>query len=73
MNDRIKSQTEQVVRSRIGEEVPDAIRRLYVDDGLSQEEIAERLGVHRTTVVNWMKDWRIPTRDRRAVTSESVA
>lgn len=56
-----------MVRARIGEEVPDAVRRLYSDEGLSQEEIADRLGVHRITVVNWMRDWGIPTRDRRAL------
>jgi hypothetical protein len=71
MDDRIKSRTEQVVQARIGENVPDAIRRLY-SEGLSQEDIAERLGVHRTSVVNWMREWGIPTRDRRALASEEV-
>lgn len=73
MDDRIKSRTEQVVQARIGEPVPAAIERLYVAEGLSQEEVAERLGVHRITVVNWMRDFGIPTRDRRSLAPERVA
>lgn len=68
MQDRIKSRAEQEVSARNGgRDVPALVRELYERDGLSQEEVAERLGVHRITVVNWMRDWGIPTRDRRAL------
>lgn len=65
---RIKSRREQMVSARNdGREVPDLLRDLYVLQGLSQEDVAERLGVHRATVVRWMTEFGIPTRDRRAL------
>jgi transposase len=68
MDYRIKSRREQVVSARNGgREVPDLIRELYVDEGLSQEDVAGRLGVHRATVVRWMAEFGIQTRDRRAI------
>lgn len=68
MADRIKSRAEQVVSARNGgADVPDLIRDLYERQGLSQDDVARVLGVHRSTLVRWMRDWRIPTRDRRAV------
>lgn len=67
MDTRIKSRAEQVVQARHGREVPELIRELYVDQGLSQEEVAEQLGVHRSTLVHWMRDFGIQTRDRRAL------
>lgn len=41
--------------------------RLYVDEGLTQAQVAERLGVSRDAVVRWMSAEGIPTRDRRAL------
>lgn len=68
MTTRVKSRAEQVVSGRHGgADVPDLIRELYDTRGLSQDEVAVVLGVHRSTVVRWMRDWGIPTRDRRAV------
>jgi hypothetical protein len=74
MEYRIKSRGEQVVSARNGgREVPDLLRELYVVQGLSQEEVAEKLGVHRSTVVGWMAEFGIPTRDRRALAGTDAA
>jgi len=73
MEHRIKSRREQVVSARNGgREVPDLLRDLYEAQGLSQETVAERLGVHRATVVRWMAEFGIQTRDRRAVPGEAA-
>jgi DNA invertase Pin-like site-specific DNA recombinase len=66
MTSRIKSRTEQVVQARTHREVPELVRELY-DQGLSQDDVAKAIGVHRATLQRWMADWGIPTRDRRAI------
>jgi transposase-like protein len=66
MSYRVKSRTEQVVQARTDREVPDTLRDLY-GRGLSQSEIAAALGVSRSTVIRWMRDFGIQTRDRRAL------
>jgi DNA-binding XRE family transcriptional regulator len=74
MDYRIKSRREQMVSARNGgRDVPELIRELYERDGLSQEEVAERIGVHRATVVRWMEEFGIPTRDRRALAGTDAA
>lgn len=67
LGQRIKSRTEQVVEARFGEPVDVLIRRLYDDEGLSQEQVATKLGVGRKAVLTWMGAYGIPTRDRRKV------
>lgn len=62
-----KSRAEQAIEARYGEPVAGILRRLYHDDGLSQEEVADRLGTSRSSVIRWMATYRIPTRDRRKV------
>lgn len=62
---RIKSRTEQLVEASHGLPVDQLIQRLYVDEGLSQEQVASRLGVGRKAVITWMADYGIPARDRR--------
>ena len=47
-----------LVEYRIGEPVEDALRRL-TDEGRQQKEIAELLGIERSTVSRWLKDFRI--------------
>lgn len=39
----------------------DTLERLYVDEGLTQEEVAERLDCGRTTVASWLRKYDIPT------------
>lgn len=63
----IKGRQEQVVEARFGDSLPALLRRFYTDEGQSQVEVAQTLGVHRSTVLRWMKDYGIATRDRRAV------
>ena len=67
-----KSRREQQLEREHGMSVDALLRRLYVDEGLSQQQIARRLGVSRGAVVAWMARWGIPTRDRRAL-AEQVA
>lgn len=62
----VKGPTEQLIEARFGSDLASLLRRLY-DSGLSQQAVADELGVHRVTVVRWMKTYGIPTRDRRAV------
>jgi hypothetical protein len=67
----ILSREEQVVEGRYGRPIADVLRDLYVDRKLSQAEMARELGVHRTTVVEWMDRHGIPARYNRS--AEAVA
>jgi hypothetical protein len=62
-----RSRAMQAVEHRHGVPVEVLLRRLYVEAGLSQEEVAQTLGVGRQAVVRWMGNFGIPTRDRRKV------
>lgn len=64
---RIKTRSEQLVEQRHGAPVDELIRRLYVDEGLSQDQVARQLGVGRKAVINWMAEFGIAARDRRKV------
>jgi DNA-binding XRE family transcriptional regulator len=66
-NPPLKSRREQLVEHQHGAPVEVLLRRLYVAEGLSQDAVAAALGVSRDAVIGWMKKYRIPTRDRRAV------
>lgn len=73
MEARIKGYREQAVSLRNGgREVPDLLRELYTEQGLSQEGVAVRLGVSRATVMRWMVEYGIPTRDRRALAGDAA-
>lgn len=64
----LKSHREQLVEhAHAGEPIEAILRRLYVDEGLSQQAVADRLGVSRDAVIGWMVKYGIPTRDRRAL------
>lgn len=67
MRHRIKSRAEQIVEAEHGASVVALLQRLYVEEGLSQEDVATRLGVGRKAVITWMAEYGIPTRDRRKV------
>lgn len=49
------------------------IRELYLDKRLSDREVAEVLGVHRTTVTKWRLAWGIYRSDRPAVVIEEAS
>jgi transposase len=40
----------------------ETVRKLYVDDGLSQAEVAKIIGVSQTSVKNWLRALSIPAR-----------
>lgn len=59
---RVKSPAEQKVEAREGRPVPEILRDLYHGERkLSQEQIADELLVSRSTVVEWMQKFDIPT------------
>lgn len=64
---RRKSYAEQAVEHRHGATVAELIDRYYVREGRSQQQVADLMGVSRDTVIRWMADRGIPTRDRRAL------
>lgn len=66
-NFRPKSRREQLVERQHGAPVEVLLRRLYVNEGLTQEEVAKTLGIGRDTAIRWMAEYGIPTRDRRRV------
>ena len=64
---RIKSRAEQLTEQRHGAPVEVLLRRLYIEQGQSQGQVAQTLGVGRDTIAEWMAAYGIPTRDRRKV------
>lgn len=62
----IKSRTEQIVEARIKRDVPSALREMYHDRKLNQEQIADELDVSRSTVIDWMQKYGIETGYNRA-------
>ena len=51
----IKTREEQIVEARFDAPVPDLLRILYLEDRLTQVEVAAKLGVSRATVIRWLK------------------
>lgn len=62
----IKSRARQVVEGRTGRELPELLRDLYLTQRLTQQEIADAIGVHRITVTKWLADFAISREDRPA-------
>lgn len=60
----IVSRNQVRVERRFGEPLPALLTRLYIHDGLTHEQIAERLGVSVRTVHRWMKAARVITNTR---------
>jgi len=69
----LRSRQEQLIEHRFAEPMDTLLRRLYVDEGLTQAQIAERLDAGHRSVVRWMVKYGIPTRDRRALAPEAGA
>jgi predicted transcriptional regulator len=57
---------QQLVTLRAGKPVEEVLRDLYVEQGLSQEDIAQLLGITRMTVAMWLREFGISAEDRRA-------
>lgn len=67
MPDARKSHARNLVQERTGRDVDDLLRELYVTRRHTQQEIAQALGVHRMTVVLWLREAGIRRDDRPAV------
>lgn len=61
-NPFVKSRTEQIIEGRTGQTMADLLTSLYVDQGLTQAQVASRLGVSRQSVVGWMRRYDIASR-----------
>ena len=62
-----KSRLEQIIEARHGLTIQNLLYGLYVEQGLSQGQVAAALGVSTRSVLRWMADYGIPARDRRKV------
>lgn len=61
----IKTKGQQVLERRIGEPIEVFLRRRYVVDRATQDEIAADLGgLDRATVSRWLRDFGITRLDR---------
>lgn len=58
---------QELVTLRTGRPVPDLLRELYVERGLSQDTIAGELGISRMTVAMWLREYGITRGERPAV------
>jgi transcriptional regulator with XRE-family HTH domain len=52
----------QLVEAREGRTLEDLIDQLYVREGLTQAQVADRLGVTNSALSRWMTTLGIPTR-----------
>ena len=56
----------QVVELRLGRSIEDVIREMHYEQGLTQEQVAEKIGVHGATLSRWMEKLGLPVRARTA-------
>lgn len=59
---RPKGEVQQRIEAETGEDLEITLRRLYLEDGLSQDAIAIRFNTHRDTIRRYMRDFGIETR-----------
>lgn len=59
---RPKTWAMQLVEAREGRALEDLIDQLYVREGLTQAEVAGRLGITNSALSRWMTALGIPTR-----------
>lgn len=54
-----RTHAQALVSLRTGKPVEQVLRELYIDQGLSQVEVAAELGITRVTVAMWLREFRI--------------
>lgn len=66
---RPKSIAMQEMEHRLGRDLDDVLRELYHEEGLTQRQVGDRLGIDSSTVARWMRERGIRARreGRRAV------
>lgn len=52
----------QRIEARYGEPMGDILRRLYVEDGLTVEKVADQLGYSKGAISRWLERFGIETR-----------
>ena len=50
-----KTKSMQLVETKFGEDVEEILRRMFVDEHLSQIEIANQLNISYATVYKWLR------------------
>lgn len=68
---RIRTRAEQEIEARQGKPIADVLRDLYHGRRLSQQQMADELGVARSTVIDLMKRHGVETGYNRS--TEAVA
>lgn len=54
-----RTHAQELVALRTGRPVADVLRDLYVDQRLTQEQVAAELGITRMTAVRWLAEYGI--------------
>lgn len=72
-NPQLRSYPQQIVEGAHGRDVAEILQELYIDRRWTDTEIGEYLGVSRTTVIKWRRQFAIDRADRRATLPESAA
>lgn len=52
----------QRVEARFGKSIDQVLRELYVDEGLTVEQVGAKLGITKGAVSRWLERWSIETR-----------
>jgi DNA-binding transcriptional regulator LsrR (DeoR family) len=50
-----KSRTMIGIEERFGEELEELLRRLYVDEGKTNEEVAQTLSITKVSAIRWLE------------------
>ena len=61
---QIKTPAQQRIEAQYKAPIADVLRRLYLDEGLSQECIASKLRVHRITITKWIGEFGLSKRSK---------
>ena len=67
------SYAKELVRRSTGRDIEPLLRDLYVDRRHSQQAIADAIGVSRTAVSHWLREYGISRNHRAPVSLERVA